>query len=71
MRMEADRWRLGLRSGEVRCLCREIAKQNRRITLDEFQHIHDHRARCLWDYGVHRVYEIERQLEGLRCLENE
>lgn len=57
MRAEADRWRSGIRSGEIQCRCRESGQ-----LLDELHHRID--RRCAWEYGVARVYELERALEA-------
>lgn len=60
MQLEAQKWRAGIRSGEVRCLCREHARRD--VPVDLLGHIAVPGHVCLWEYAVSRIYELERQL---------
>jgi hypothetical protein len=61
MRLEADRWRAGIRAGEIRCRCSTIA-----LPVDErtWHILPSSGFRCGHSYAVGRIYQLERQLEG-------
>lgn len=59
MLMEANRWRRGIREGEVRCMCRHYGQQG--APLDKFGN-HLANGNCAWEYAVARIYELERAL---------
>jgi hypothetical protein len=61
MLIEAQKWREGLRDDKgPRCRCAEHAKHG--VACGPLGHIATPRHVCLWEYGVARIYELERQL---------
>lgn len=61
MRIEAEKWRDGLRDDKgPRCWCGEYAKRG--APVSPLGHIAVQGRMCLWEYGVSRIYELERQL---------